>query len=101
MSEAPEFYREVKVPEVRKRYWDKPTMRAWREGVDSTLIMLLFAAKKAHKELQDTEPLYYLSEWAEGSRYGREDELEMLIDKLAALLNEGNISLASLEDGND
>lgn len=100
MSEAPDYYRGVKVPEVRKRYWNKPTMRAWREAVDSTLNMLLFAAKKAHKELQETEPLYYMSEWAEGARYGREDAQETLIDQLAALLNEGNVTLADIQNGN-
>lgn len=90
MSEAPEYYKGVKVPQARKRYWDKPTMRAWREGVDSTLNMLLFAAKKAEKTLQKNAPTFFISDWAEGAQYGREDAQEMVILQIANLINSGD-----------
>lgn len=38
----PDTYRGVPVPSQRRQYWDKPTGRAWRAGVDAKADLMPF-----------------------------------------------------------
>lgn len=96
MSEAPDYYRGIKVPEVRKQYWNKPTMRAWRDAVDSTLNAALFAVKRGLADLKKSEPMYHYTEWSEGAFYGREEVREEIMDEFHRLLVDDSYGATTL-----
>jgi hypothetical protein len=77
--EAPEYYRGIKVPEKRKRYWDKPTMRAWREAVDATYAKALEDMEILARDTALNANDFFMSDWAEGAQYGRDDKMEDVV----------------------
>lgn len=80
--EAPEYYRGIKVPETRKRYWDKPTMRAWREAIDATWAKALEDMQQMSREINSNASMYYMSDWAEGVQYGRDDQMDEVVSHM-------------------